>query len=270
MARGTKELVQTLSRRGPAEVLRGNLALVGLPGTVFTPASGLGLPAVAVGHGWMQPAARYAGLLRHLASWNIVALVPATERGPLASASALAADLRTALEVSTKVRLGSGQISVDPSRLGLVGHGIGGGAAVIAASGGMDADERVRAVVLLAPTEVRPSAIDAARSVRAPGLVLMAGRDKVASPVGHAEPIAAAWAGKVTARCLPKASHLGFLEGRSWADLLVDGKPERATQRLTRALVTAFLLRELTGTHDYDGLLEGDVKGVALVEPALL
>jgi len=255
-----KELVELLSRPGEAEVLRGDLALVGLPGLVYAPASGRGLPAVALGHGWLQPAVRYAGLLRHLASWGIVALAPDTQRGPLGSAAALAADLRTALDVSTGVRLGTGDIGVDRSRLGLIGHGTGGGAAVLAAA----ADSRVRAVALLAPAETRPSAIDAARSVSVPGLVLIAGKDTVAPPVGHAEPIASAWAGPVAVRALPKASHLGFLEGRSWADALVSGKPQRATQRLTMALTTAFVLRELTGTRAYDKLLESDVKGAVL------
>jgi len=260
MARAAKQLVQTLSRPGSAEVLRGDLALVGLPGLVFTPATGLGLPAVALGHGWLQPAVRYVGVLRHLASWGIVALAPDTQRGPLPSTTALMADLRTALDVSTGVRLGTGEISVDPLRLGLIGHGTGGGAAVVAAS----LDDRVRAVALLAPAETRPSAIDAARSVTAPGLILVAGRDSVAPAEGHAEPIASAWAGPVAVRSLPKASHLGFLQGRHWADLLVDGKPERTTHRLTLALTTAFLLRELTGTSKYDDLLDADVKGAVL------
>lgn len=260
MARAAKQLVQTLSKPGPAEVLRGDLALVGLPGVVFTPAGGLGLPAVALAHGWLQPAARYAGLLRHLASWGIVALAPDTQRGPLPSTTSLAADLRTALDVAAGVRLGTGDISVDPLRLGLVGHGIGGGAAVVAAS----LDERVAAVTLLAPAETMPSAIDAARTVKAPALVLIAGRDTVAPPEGHAEPIAAAWGGTAAVRNLTKASHLGFLDGRHWTNLLVDGKPERATQRLTRALTTAFLLRELTGTSDYDDLLDSDVKGAPI------
>jgi dienelactone hydrolase len=261
-AKGVDRLVQVLSRPGEAQVLRGDLALVGLPGLVYAPASGRELPAVVLGHDWMQPAIRYAGLLRHFASWGVVALAPDTQHGPLAFAAALAADLRTALDVSTGVRFGTGDISVDPTRLGLVGHGLGGGAAVIAAS----TDNRVRSVVLLAPAETQPSAIDAARSVSAAGLVLAAGKDTVAPPVGHAEPIASAWAGDVRIRDLPKATHLGFLEGHHWTDMLVDGTPERATQRLTMALTTAFLLRELTGRSEYDELLDSDVKG-ALLQP---
>lgn len=259
-----KELLQELCRPGQAQVLRGDLALVGLPGVVFTPASGRKLAAVAVGHDWMQPAARYAGLLRHLASWGVVALAPDTQRGPLASVLSLSADLRAALDVGTGVRLGSGDVTVDPGRLGLVGHGIGGGAAVLAAA----ADDRVRAVTLLAPAETHPSAIDAARSVTASGLVLIAGRDTVAPAVGHAWPITAAWAGPVTARILPKASHPGFLSGSHWTDLLIAGRPQRSTQRLALALTTAFVLRELTGSRDYDPLLESGVRGVTDYTPS--
>jgi dienelactone hydrolase len=261
-AKGAKELLGLLSRPGNAEVLRGDLALVGLPGVVYAPARGRGVPAVALGHGWMQPAIRYAWLMRHLASWGIVALAPDTQRGPLASAAALAADLRTALDVSTGVRLGTGEIVVDAGRLGAVGHGTGGGAAVIAAS----MDSRIRAVALLAPAETLPSAIDAARSVSAAALVLIAGKDEVAPAAGHAEPIASAWGGKVYVRTLPKASHLGFIEGRHWTDALVAGRPERSTRRLTAALTTAFLLHELTGTKEYDALLESNVRG-ASVQP---
>jgi dienelactone hydrolase len=249
-----------LSRPGEAEVLRGDLALVGLPGVVYAPASGRGLPAVALGHGWLQPASRYAWLLRHLASWGVVALAPDTQRGPLGSAATLAADLRAALDVATGVRLGTGKVRVDGSRLGLIGHGTGGGAAVLAAAG----DDRVRAVALLAPADTRPSALDAARTVHAAGLVLAAGRDTVAPPAGHAEPIASAWAGPMCLRTLPKATHLGFLDGRRWTDALLEGRPQRRVRRLTMALATAFMLRELTGTRVYDDLLDGDVRGARL------
>src|SRR5436305_7442058 len=88
-----KTVLEELGRPGPHEVLHGDLALVGLPGVVYTPRSGLGLPAVAFGHGWLQPASRYAGLLRHLASWGIVAAAPATQRGPMPSHRLFAADL---------------------------------------------------------------------------------------------------------------------------------------------------------------------------------
>ena len=105
-----------LSRRGPHEVLHGDLSVAGLPGLVCTPRSGLGLPAVVFGHGWLQPPRRYIGLLRHLASWGIVAAAPGTQRGAFASHRLFTADLRTALDICANVRLGDGDISVDPDR----------------------------------------------------------------------------------------------------------------------------------------------------------
>ncbi|ANZ37639.1 dienelactone hydrolase [Lentzea guizhouensis] len=256
-----KQALEQLSRPGPHPVLRGDLALVGLPGVVFAPAAGLGLPAVAFGHGWMQPVRRYHGLLRHLASWGIVAAAPAVERGPLLSARVLSANLLTTLDICCGVRLGSGEISVDPARVALAGHSMGGGAAVLAAASA----SRVRAVVTLAATETRPSALDAARDVVAPGLHLAAGEDRIAPPVGHAEAIASAWGGPVQLRLLPKASHLGFTEGRHWSELMLDGHGERGAQKLGRAFVTAFLLRVLGGERGYDELLGSDVKNAELV-----
>ncbi|WP_309115140.1 dienelactone hydrolase family protein [Saccharothrix sp.] len=255
-----KQVLDQLSRPGEHPVLRGDLALVGLPGLVYTPASGLGLPAVAFGHGWLQPVTRYRALLRHLASWGIVAAAPGTQRGPLMSSRLLAGNLRTALDVCTGVRLGEGAISVDPERLAVAGHSMGGGAAVLAAAD----DSRVRAVVTLAASEVRPSALDAARRVTVPGLHLAGGEDRIAPPVGHAEAIAQAWTGPVQYRVLPKTSHLGFAEGRHWSELVLDGKGERAAQRLARAMLTAFLLRVLKGEKKWNALLEEDVKGAPL------
>jgi dienelactone hydrolase len=264
MARKAKHLLEELTRRGPHPVLRGDLALVGLPGLVFTPRTGLGLPAVAFGHGWLQPPIRYRELLRHLASWGIVVAAPATQRGPLGSHRLLAADLRTALDVCTGVRLGDGDLSVDPGKLGLAGHCTGGGSAVLAAA----ADDRVKAVATMAVAETRPFASMAAASCTMPGLHLAAGHDLVAPPVSNAELIANAWAGPVHLRTLPKANHLGFAEGRHWSTLLVHGKAHHGTQRLARVLLTAFFLVHLAGRREYEPLLTEPVKGTQLEELA--
>jgi dienelactone hydrolase len=255
-----KQSVDELSRPGPHPVLRGDLALVGMPGVVFTPASGLGLPAVAFGHGWLQPTSRYEELLRHLASWGVVAAAPSTQHGALPSHRQFAADLRTALDICVGVRLGDGEISVDADRLGLAGHGMGGGCAVLAAA----AEERCRAVATLAPAETLPSAVATAPRCSMAGLHLAAGKDRVAPAPGHAEPVARAWAGPVQLRTLPKATHLGFLQGKHWSDLLIDGSPEHGTRRISRALVTAFLLRHLTGTGEYGELLDNNAPGAQL------
>lgn len=258
--RAVTRSIDELARPGPHAVLRGDLALIGMPGVVFTPESGLGLPAVAFGHGWLQPTSRYDELLRHLASWGVVAAAPATQHGVLPSHRQFAADLRTALDMCVGVRLGSGEISVDAGKLGLAGHGMGGGCAVLAAAG----DERCKAVATLALAQTLPSAIDAGRRITTAGMHLAGGKDRVAPAVGNAEPVAKAWAGPVQLRTLPKASHLGILQGKHWSDLLIDGSPEYGTRRISRALVTAFLLRHLTGATECDELLESDARGAPL------
>ncbi|HEY6425553.1 MAG TPA: alpha/beta hydrolase [Pseudonocardiaceae bacterium] len=246
-----RRCIDQLSLTGPHPVLRGDLGLVGTPGVMFTPESGLGLPAVAFGHGWLQPTSRYEELLRHLASWGVVAAAPATQGGVLPSHRQFAVDLRSALDLCVGVRLGDGKISIDPGQLGLAGHGMGGGCAVLAAAD----DNRCRAVVTLALAETLPSAIPAAGRCTMPGLHLAGGKDRIAPPVGHAEPVTRAWAGPVQLRTLPKAGHLGFTQGGHWTDLLVDSSPEYSTRRVSRALVTAFLLAQLTGNPEYDALL---------------
>ena len=259
--RNAREAVARLADRGPHEVLRGDLGMIGVPGVVFAPVEGLGLPAVAFGHGWLQPVARYAALLRHLASWGFVVAAPDSQRGALPSHARFAADLRTALDVCVGVRLGDGRISVDGRRTALAGHGIGGGAALLAGA----ETARLAAVVTLAAAQTRPSARDAARRVTAPTLHIAAGRDTVVPPAGHAEPLAAAAGGPVWLRTLRKAQHSGFLDGRHWSDLLLTGGPNAKTRKVTRALVTAFLLHHLAGEDRGDVLVGGKVRGTELL-----
>lgn len=259
--RNAREAVARLADRGPHEVLRGDLGMIGVPGVVFAPVEGLGLPAVAFGHDWLQPVARYAALLRHLASWGFVVAAPDSQRGALPSHARFAADLRTALDVCVGVRLGDGRISVDGRRTALAGHGIGGGAALLAGA----ETARLAAVVTLAAAQTRPSTLDDARRVTAPTLHIAAGRDTVVPPAGHAELLAAAAGGPVWLRTLRKAQHSGFLDGRHWSDLLLTGGPSARTRQLTRALVTAFLLRYLTDEDRADVLVDGKVKGTELI-----
>lgn len=255
--RGAKDALDQLSRPGPLPVLRGDLGMVGIPGVVFAPEEGLGLPAIAFGHDWLQPADRYSDLLRHLASWGFVAAAPSSHRGVLPSHAGFAADLRTTLEVCAGVRLGDGRISVDSRRTAFGGHGIGGGAAVLAAAG----HPRVAALLTIAMAQTRPSALDAARTISVPTLHLAAGKDTVSPAAGHAEPVAMAAGGPVVLRTLNKATHTGFLDGHHWSDLLLSGSPDGKTRRVTRALVTAFLLRELCGQDAAANLVDGKVSG---------
>ncbi len=258
MSSKPKALLEELTYSGPHEVLSGNLALAGVPGFAFTPSEGLNLPAVAFGHGWLQPVHRYRGLLRHLASWGIVAAAPSTQLGPLPSHRVFAADLRSTLEVVTTVRLGPDGISIDPARLGLAGHSTGASSAILAAATG--GEPAVRAVATVAPAQGMPSAVTAARGVTVPGMHLAMAEDLVTPAVANAKAIADAWGGPVQLRTLAKSTHLSVTEGTHWSQLFIHGKPHFGTQRLVRALFTAHFLTHLTGEKRYRPLLEASLK----------
>jgi len=241
VAKKTKKLLHTLARRGPHKVLRGDLAFVGTPGLVLTPAAGMGLPAVAFGHHWLSGPEHYLSTLAHLASWGLVVVAPGTERGVAPSGPGLAADLHTALDVATGVRLGPGEISVDPQRLALAGHGFGAGAALLAA-----AQRPVGAVGALFPAQTVPATEPAAAQIHTPTLLLSesgTGGDPatpIARSLAQALPVSSS-----VVRSLPGASATDLFEGRRVAAALGVGGGDRRVRALVRGLLTGFLLGAL-------------------------
>ncbi len=246
-----------LNHPGPYRVASGELALAGLPGMIFAPVSGQNLPAVAFGHGWLQPPRRYADTLRYLASWGIVAVAPRTEKGPLPSHSGLAMDLSTALQLIANTRLADRAVSVDPSKLGVAGHGTGGGAAVLAAA----KDSTIKAVVTVNVANTRPSAITAAGLILAPGLHIAGGKDEFTPASGNASLIAAGWAGPVQLRTIKKAGHLDLAEGKHWTSSVLGAGSDKNTQHLVRALMTAFFLQHLGGEEQLAAALAKKIHG---------
>lgn len=263
MAPNPKTLAAQLSKRGPHHVLRGDLALAGQPGVVYTPAEGFNLPAIAFAHGWIVGVDNYTETLKHLASWGIVAAAPNTERGPIPSHLGLAADLRTTLDICIGVRLGPGQISVHPDRVGYAGHGMGAGVAVLAAA----QRPQTAAVAALFPAPTAPSASKAAAQVQAPGLILAGSKD-MGSLNSDATALAEAWRGSAMLRSVDKASDSGLIEGRRLLGALGLGRAERKTQKTARALLTGFLLYHLTGDKTYESFTaaDADIPGSKIVD----
>src|ERR1700758_1548284 len=231
----TRKLVAALGRPGPHRVLRGDLAFAGLPGVVYTPESVFNLPGVAFGHDWLTGVARYSGLLEHLASWGIVAAAPDTERGVAPSVLNLAFDLGTALDIAAGVRLGPGKISVHPAKLGVIGHGFGGSAAVFAAAG-MKA--KPQAVAAIFPTVTSPPAEQPAATLKVPGVVFSAAGDakKLRS---NAIALSRAW-DPSTLRIGHKPPPRSPSECRRLATAFGLGGPDRKTQKAIRALLTGY------------------------------
>jgi dienelactone hydrolase len=250
----TKKLFTALTRRGPHRVLRGDLAFAGLPGVVYTPESGMNLAGVAFGHEWLVGVDRYEGTLEHLASWGIVAAAPDTEKGVAPSVLNLAFDLGTTLDIIAGVRLGPGKISVHPTKLGVVGHGFGGSAAVFTAAG-MPA--KPRAVAALFPTVTKPPAEQPAASLPVPGLVLTAPGDPMTLRSNAVE-LSQVWK-SATLRTVSKAKAGGLIEGRRLARAVGLPGADRSTQKVVRALLTGYLLHMLTGDKTYGDFADPEI-----------
>ncbi len=252
MASNVKNLIPSLERRGPHRVLVGDLDFAGIPGRVYAPAEGTAIPGVAFGHDWRVGVDGYHATLRHLASWGIAVAAPDTERGALPNHRGFASDLESCLQILSGVRLGTGNITVDPSKLFLAGHGMGAGAAVLAATGRKASAEMRRkytssptlaGVVAIHPSDTSPSCYEAATHVSAPGLVLSPGRS-TGFEKGEPERVAAYWRGDVVYRSVDKATSDGFHEKLMRKFAVSSSGMEFAVQDRIRALTVGFILAE--------------------------
>ena len=216
------------------------------PGTSEPPS-----PVLAFGHGYQARVDYYESTLAHLASWGIVVIAPRSAGELFPDHAAFADDLLSALdwvvsEAGPESRDWPGG-PVDPQALGLSGHSMGGGAALLAAA----RDPAIRAVATLAAAESDPSAIDAAAGVVAPVLFVAAADDAITPLTEHQRPMFEAKAtGPAQLRTIVGASHCGFLDlETALLSLVCDeaaiGPDEQ--RRVTRAVLAAWLRYELAG-----------------------
>lgn len=250
-----------LSKRGPHRVMEGDLGYTGLPGKVYTPAEGEGLPAIAFGHDWMKSIDDYHATLRHLASWGIVVAAPNTETGFRPDHAGFAADLDTATQILAGVRLGNGNVTVNPARIGVAGHGMGGAAATLAA---VD-NPKVKAVAAIYPAETAPSAVQAARNLLLPGMVI--GPDKDTDSLfdpGNPAKLAYNWAGEAVYRVVPKGSQSRFSEDGLAKRLMGISSPKRSVQDGVRGLLVGYFLHQLAGEKKYSAFSEPDAAGAKI------
>ena len=247
-----------LSKRGPHRVLEGDLGFTGLPGKVYVPAEGKTIPGIAFGHDWMKNVGDYHKTLRHLASWGIAVAAPDTERGLRPDHAGFAADLETALQILAGVKLGNGNVTVSPNRLGIAGHGMGGGCAVLAS---VD-NPQVKAVAAVYPADVAPSAITAARGLFKPGLVI--GPDEDSDGIlasGNPSQLAYNWSGPVAYRTVKKGNQQSFSEDSLAKLVLGSGRSKTSVQETVRGLLTGYFLHQLCSEKNYSAYSEADASG---------
>ncbi len=176
-------------------------------GSDAPPIEGCAFPVLAVGHGFTIPADRYRFLVDGLVPTGVILVLPTTETGLSPSHAAFGADLAF---VTRALVADAGFASAVGSLRGVVGHSMGGGAAVLAAA----SDPGLAVLVGLAPAETNPSAVVAAAGVTIPALVMTGSRDCVTPFASHAGPILSAL-GSVDLRHVDLAggSHCQFSDG---------------------------------------------------------
>jgi dienelactone hydrolase len=274
--------VETLAEPGPHAVValevevprtRGGDGTFGARVLVPLPVPGgpsAALPALAFGHGYLADVGWYESTLAHLASWGLVVIAPRSASELFPDHSAFADDLLSALDwVVSASRTDETWPGgpVDPRALGLSGHSMGGGSALLAAA----REPGVRAVATLAAAETDPSAIAAAAATPAPALFLAAADDAITPVSEHQRPMFEAKAsGPAQLRTILGASHCGFLDEETLVLGLVCDEsaigPE-AQRRISRATLTAWLRFELAGDEAVRSLAWPDASdGATLVE----
>jgi dienelactone hydrolase len=218
-------------------------------------------PAVVFGHGWLAAASRYDSICRRLASHGFFVLVPANpDPGLFRSLAPAADDMQAALEFLDSLSR-MPDMNIDPRRIALAGHSMGGGAAFLDAQ--RDTTGRVKAVVGLAPYRISKQTHP--ENLRVPALAIAGSNDR-SSPAAAVrreffEPCPTpSYYGLVRA-----GGHNGFLDITSWIEDRFEPFDRVVQLKATRAIMTAFLQVYLADDKRYlpwllDPTLTADMK----------
>jgi dienelactone hydrolase len=222
-----------------------------MKGIVYRPVSADSVlgprPAVIFGHGYFAGAGRYDSVCRRLASHGFYVLAPANpDPGLFRTLAPAARDMQAAIDfIEDPARMP--EIQVDPRRIALAGHSMGGGAAFLDAQ--RDTTGRVRAVIGLAPYRI--SSQMHPESLRVPALVIAGGNDRSArAAVVHREFFEPSPAPSYFA-LIRSGGHNGFLDITSWIEDRFEPFDRVVQLNATRALLTAFLQVYLAGDDRY-------------------
>lgn len=173
-------------------------ALVARP----TATDGAAYPVVAFGHGFLQRPWRYLSLLTRIAAHGVVVVAPDTQTGPLPRHQRLADDLWASVDWARSHVPGA-----HPVTAALVGHSMGSGAALLAATRRPGA----ATVVALAPVDTRPSCLPGLSHLRSPVLYVVGSHDSVVPPA-RSRDLYAATRSPATWAVVEGAGHCGVLD----------------------------------------------------------
>lgn len=242
------------SQPGPFAAGRTNVTVTRPNATTFTarfyyPATAAGVdapydgagapyPAISFGHGFVTSVEQYQSTLEHLATWGYFVIATTTQGGLFPSHSALAADMSHCLTYLEQQNVNASSFlngQVDVANMGMSGHSMGGGAAVLATVG----DPRVKALATLAAANTNPSAINASASLAVPHRLISGSNDTITPPANHGVLMYNNTPGVRQLPMIEGGYHCGFIDGSMFG---CDSGPMRnAVQRaITRRLLTEF------------------------------
>jgi predicted dienelactone hydrolase len=146
-------------------------------------------PVIVFGHGFAMSWDAYANIWQRYAAMGYILAFPRTEGGlfPAPSHNDFGLDLKL---VGEKM-VDQGDVSSSPffgkvkNSVVIMGHSMGGGATMIAAS----SNANIKGIVGMAPAETDPSAIAAAGNITVPALIFSGSSDGVTPPSEHHLPI---------------------------------------------------------------------------------
>jgi pimeloyl-ACP methyl ester carboxylesterase len=149
-------------------------------------------PVITFGHGFAMSWDAYANIWQHYVAKGYILAFPRTEGSliPAPSHGDFAMDLQQVtdktLALNTDVNsIFNGKIL---QKSAIIGHSMGGGAAILVASNTLNTSH-IQTVVGLAPAETNPSAITVAPNVGVPTLIFSGTADGVTPPADHHIPI---------------------------------------------------------------------------------
>ena len=222
-----------------------------MPGVVYRPLPGDSTsgprPVVVFGHGWLAAAGRYDSICRRLASHGFYVLVPASpDPGLFRSLAPAADDMQAALEFLNSLGR-MPDMYLDPRRVALAGHSMGGGAAFLDAQ--LDTTGNVKAVVGLAPYRI--SKRTHPESLHVPALAIAGGNDRSAPATAVRREFFEPCPAPCYFVLVRTGGHNGFLDITSWLEDRLEPFDRVVQLKATRAYVTAFLEVYLAGDERY-------------------
>jgi predicted dienelactone hydrolase len=146
-----------------------------------------GFPVIVFGHGYMMPVEAYRNIWEFTVPEGFVFVLPRS--GSKMFPSHLEFGLDMAFILDEMIRLNGDSTSLFSGSLQpfgcLMGHSMGGGAALL----GAPESNSLKTLLVLAPLDTRPSSAKAAREISVPSLVFAGSDDYITPPEKHQMPI---------------------------------------------------------------------------------